>query len=484
MTVDAREATEQFGAAMSAPGKVIDAIPPANADVEMAVLGSMILDYEAIDTAAAILKPEHFFHTRHQHLFRAITDLHEKGVAVDYTTLIDEVRKRHLLEDVGGAGYIMSLEQHVFSSHNVAHHANIVLQKHQLRELIRITQQIQEQAFDERDEVDQILNHAQKLILDLSEARATREFQSMGELTLSTVEEIDQLCSADHVHKGVASGYVDLDAMTGGFQKNDLIILAARPSVGKTAFAMNLALNIGAGVRHRQIGSVKPLPVGVFSLEMSANQINQRMLSSLAEVSMLLMREGRVSARHREKLHAIAKQLYEVPIYIDDTPGLSVLELRAKARRLHAMQPDLSLIIIDYLQLMRGSGRAENRQQEVAEITRSLKALARELKVPILALSQLSRLVEQRKGKSSKPMLSDLRESGAIEQDADVVMFLHRDMKSNAADDGSAPQPTQETELIIGKQRNGPVGTIEIVFFKDTATFHNIARVVDSPGRH
>jgi replicative DNA helicase len=470
---------------MSAPGKIIDATPPANADAEMAVLGSMILNFEAIDIAASILKPEFFFHERHQHLFSAIVELRERQVPVDYTTLIEETRRRRQLELVGGPGYITSLEAHVYTTDNVAHHASIVLHKYQLRQLISITEQIQEQALDERDEVKQILNHAQKLILDLSEGQAAKEFQSMGDLTLATVEEIDKLCSAEHAHKGLATGFAELDNMTGGFQKNDLIILAARPSVGKTALALNLALNIGAGVRHRQIGVVKPQPVGIFSLEMSANQVNQRMLSSLAEVSMLLMREGKVSARGREKLHKVAKQLYEVPIYVDDSPGISVIEVRAKARRLQAMQPDLGLIIIDYLQLMRGAARSENRQQEVAEITRSLKALARELKIPILALSQLSRLVEQRKGKSSKPMLSDLRESGAIEQDADVVMFLHRDMKANAAEDGNDRAPTQETELIIGKQRNGPVGTIDIVFFKDTATFHNLARVVDAGGpRH
>lgn len=466
---------------MSAPGKIIDAVPPANADAEMAVLGSMVLDFDAIDIAASILKPECFFHNRHRELFKAILDLHGRGVAVDFTTLTDEMRRRRLLEDVGGPGYITSLEQHVFLTKNVGHHAQIVLQKHQLRQLIQISQQMQEQAQGERGEVDQILGEAQKLLFDLTASNA-REFQQIGQLTLSSVEEIEKLCAAGGAKRGVATGYSDLDAMTGGFQKSDLIILAARPSVGKTAFAMNLALNIGAGVRHRTIGAVKPSPVGVFSLEMSAAQINQRMLASLSEVSMLLMREGKVSARGREKLHGISKQLYDVPIYIDDTPGISVLELRAKARRLAAMEPNLSLLIIDYLQLMRGTGRPENRQQEVAEITRSLKALARELQVPILALSQLSRMIEQRKGKSSKPMLSDLRESGAIEQDADVVMFLHRDTKVAAEEQGQERMPTQETELIIGKQRNGPIGTVNLVYFKDSTTFHSVAKVLDSRG--
>jgi replicative DNA helicase len=306
----------------------------------------------------------------------------------------------------------------------------------------------------------------------------------VGTLTLETVEEIERRCSSTHEVTGVATGYTDLDDWTGGFQKSDLIILAARPSIGKTAFALNIALNVGAGLRNRQVYKDRQRCVGVFSLEMSASQINMRLLSTLSEVPMHLMRSGKLGPRDRTKMAQFARQLHGVPIYIDDTPGISVMELRAKARRLAALRPDLSLIIIDYLQLMRGGGHrgSDNRQQEIAEISRSLKALARELNVPIVALSQLSRLIEQRKGKNARPILSDLRESGAIEQDADMVMFLHREKHFDKKDgeDGEEKKKgdisAEAAELIIGKQRNGPIGTIDLVFFRETATYHNLAR--------
>jgi len=481
-------------------GKVIDATavlaaeasPPASADAEKAVVGSMILDAEQIEVVVGILKPESFFHARHRHLFTAIVELNEKGVAVDFTTLIDEMRRRNLLDECGGPGYIVSLEQHVFATVNAADHAKIVARKHQLRELIRITDVIREEALTERDDVDQILDQAEKMIFDLSEQRSTRDFQDVGTLTIETIDEIDRRAASTHEVTGVSTGYTDLDEWTGGLQPSDLIILAARPSIGKTAFALNMALNIGAGLRNRQVHVDKQRCVGVFSLEMSCPQINMRLLSTISEVPMHLMRTGKMGSREKNRLHQFARQLHGVPIYIDDTPGISVLELRAKARRLAAMRPDLSLIIIDYLQLMRGSGirSSDNRQQEIAEISRSLKALARELNIPIIALSQLSRLIEQRKGKNARPILSDLRESGAIEQDADVVMFLHRekvfDRKGDDDDDerSRADIVADPAELIIGKQRNGPIGTIDLVFFRETATYHNLARHHDgdSPG--
>lgn len=478
----------------NAPGRVIDATsaamqaaPPSSADAEKAVLGSMILDAEQIEIVVGILKPESFFHSRHRHLFTAVVELNEKGVHVDFTTLIDEMRRRHLLEEIGGPGYIVSLEQHVFSTANAADHAKIVQRKHQLRELIRITDVIREEAITEREDVDQILDEAEKMIFDLSEQRTTRDFQDVGTLTIETIDEIDRRASSSHEVTGVATGYDQLDEWTGGLQKSDLIILAARPSIGKTAFALNMALNIGAGLRGRHVHNEKQRCVGVFSLEMSAAQINMRLLSTLSEVSMHHMRTGKMAQRDKNRLHQFARQLHGVPIYIDDTPGISVLELRAKARRLAAMRPDLSLIIIDYLQLMRGSGlrSGENRQQEISEISRSLKALARELNIPIIALSQLSRLIEQRKGKHARPILSDLRESGAIEQDADVVMFLHREKTFDKKDDddeerSKADVTAEPAELIIGKQRNGPIGVIDLVFFRETATYHNLARQFDS----
>lgn len=467
------------------------AVPPASADAEKAVLGSMILDAEQIEIVVGLLKAESFFHSRHRHLFTAILELHNKGVSVDFTTLIDEMRRRNLLEEIGGPGYIVSLEQHVFSTANAADHARIVQRKHQLRELIRITDVIRDEALTEREDVDQILDQAEKMIFDLSEQRTTRDFQDVGTLTIETIDEIERRAASTHEVTGVATGYTDLDEWTGGLQKSDLIILAARPSVGKTAFALNMTVNIGAGLRNRQVHQEHQRCVGIFSLEMSSPQINMRLLSTLSEVPMHLMRTGKLSARDKTRLHQYARLMHGVPIYVDDTPGISVLELRAKARRLAAMRPDLSLIIIDYLQLMRGSGLkgGENRQQEIAEISRSLKALARELNVPIIALSQLSRGIEQRKGKHARPILSDLRESGAIEQDADVVMFLHREKNFDKKGDDEEDERSradiiaEPAELIIGKQRNGPIGIIDLVFFRETATYHNLARQFDDgPG--
>lgn len=469
------------------PGKIIDAVPPSNIDAEKAVLGSMILDAAAIDSVRAIVTKQHFFNSRHQLIFEALCELHEKRTVIDFTTVIDELRRRRVLEEVGGPPYILSLEQHVFSTANASHHAHIIRQKHQLRELIRITDDIKQEAFTERDGASELINRAQQLIFKLSEDGADRDFRDIGSLTLETVDEIDRRCSASHEVHGVATGYAQLDEWTGGFQKSDLLILAARPSMGKTAFGLNIALNVGAGLRNRRLGAAEPQGVGIFSLEMSAAQINQRLLSTIAEVPMHLMRSGKMNASDRQKLHHCAKQLFSMPIFIDDTPGIGIMEMRAKARRLAVTCPNLSLLIIDYLQLMRGSDRPENRQQEIAEITRSLKGLARELQVPILALSQLSRLIEQRKGKNAKPMLSDLRESGAIEQDADVVMFIHRERSYDRRDaeneeKSKARITTEKAELIIGKQRNGPVGTIDLVFFNETATFHNLARPVDEDG--
>ncbi|MEI7635500.1 MAG: replicative DNA helicase [bacterium] len=479
---------------MSAAGKIVDAALPQSLDAEKAVLGAMILDPHAIDIVSGILTADQFYHTGHQELFKAIRDLHERGVAVDFTTLIDETRRRKQLEKVGGPGFITALEQYVFDVEKVDHHAGIVRQKYQLRQLISVTQLIQQDAYLERDDAQHILDSAEQKIFDLSEQHATRDFLQIGHLTTDALEEIERRSAmsregleADYA-SGILTGYTDLDEWTGGFQRSDLIILAARPSIGKTALGLNIALNVGAGVRSNRVNAVKARPVGIFSLEMSAIQINQRLLSSLSRISMHFMRTGSLTAPHKAVLHAHAKGLHDAPIFVDDSPGISVLELRAKARRLKARCPDLSLIVVDYLQLMHSGGRHDNRQQEIAEITRSLKALARELNLPVIALSQLSRLIEQRKGRNAKPVLSDLRESGAIEQDADVVLFIHREKKYERLDEGEsererATHAAEVAELIIGKQRNGPTGSIHLVFFRETATFANAAhRLGDEEG--
>lgn len=464
---------------------------PFSADAEKAVIGAMILDAEQIEIVLGVIKPNCFYHRRHELLFHAIIDLHEKGQAIDFTTLTTEMKRRGQLEEVGGPGYIVGLEQYVFSTANAADHARIVFQKHQLRELIQIADVIKDQAVTESHEVEQLLDHAEKMIFDLSEQRTTRDFQDVGTLTLETLDEIERRGQSSSEVTGVATGYADLDEWTGGLQKSDLIILAARPSVGKTAFALNMVCNIGAGLRNRKIATEGRRACGFFSLEMSASQVNMRLLSTISTVPMHKMRSGRLSGGDQRRIHEYAEALHDAPIYIDDTPGLSVLELRAKARRLASRVPDLSLLVVDYLQLMRGSGlrSGENRQQEVSEISRSLKALARELNVPIVALSQLSRGIEQRKGKHARPMLSDLRESGAIEQDADVVMFLHREKHFDKKDGEDEEQRTADitaepAELIIGKQRNGPIGAIDLVFFRQTATYHNLHHQFsdDGPG--
>jgi replicative DNA helicase len=461
---------------MSNPGKIIDATLPSSLDAEKAVLGAMILSPQAVDVAAQILKPLCFYHKGHKELFEAICAIHESGTVIDYTTLIDEIARRRQMEEVGGPAYIASLEQSVFSVDHVDHHANIVLEKHTLRELVRVTQSIRDEAINEREGVGEILDRAEKLIFDLSEHRTARDFVPIGSVTQDTMEEIERRSSSSHEVSGVATGYPELDEWTGGFQPSDLLILAARPSMGKTAFALNIALHVGAGLKGRHLNPKSQRAVGIFSLEMSASQINQRMLSTLSHVPMQLMRSGKLTHEQKLQLFQWVRQLHDVPIFIDDTPNISVLELRAKARRLASQADGLSLLMVDYLQLMRGSGgRSENRQQEISEITRSLKALARELNVPILALSQLSRLIEQRKGKQARPMLSDLRESGAIEQDADVVMFIHREKTYEKLEDDELP-PTDEALLIIGKQRNGPIGDIDLMFVRKNASFYPKAR--------
>ncbi|MCX7717342.1 MAG: replicative DNA helicase [Candidatus Sumerlaeaceae bacterium] len=475
---------------MSEPGKVIDTALPSSPDAEKAVLGAMILDPEAIVAVSGKLLAEHFYKPRHQQIYAAIQSLYESQVSVDFTTLVDELKRRNQLEAVGGPAYLASLVEVVFTPQNVEEHARIIRSKHRLREIVRVTQEIHEQALREDDEPDVILAQAEQQIFTLSQGRESADFVAIDELTMDTMTEIERRRQGGEALHGVQTGFPKLDELTGGFQRSDLLILAARPSVGKTALALNIALNVGAGLRNFVVHPESARPVAIFSLEMSASQIDMRMLSTVSKVPMYKMRTGHLNEQDRKRLHAVARQLHGIPIYIDDTPGLSILELRAKARRLKARVPGLALVMVDYLQLMRGAGRVENRQQEIAEITRSLKALARELDLPVLALSQLNRQIDQRKGKNSRPVLSDLRESGAIEQDADVVMFIHRDRKyehfdSRGEDEPPAGRPPAEpAELIIAKQRNGPTDIVDLVFFRERATFHSMQRgpVDDHPG--
>jgi len=448
-----------------------------NQDAEQSLLGALLLDNAGIDIAAQRLKPEHFSVRGNATIYEVICNLYQEGAVADPPSVIAELRQRKLLDMVGGVEYINSLWMQVVSPGNIDHYIQSIYEGYEKRELLRIADSVKQRIHEGAADVDEIVELVEKEIFDLTQERKTGDFNHLGAVLPEILSEIYTRAREGRGPRGVRTGFPELDRMTGGLQKSDLIILAARPSVGKTALAMNIALNVALG----RINGITPhleegLPVGIFSLEMSTEQIGQRLLASLARVSMSVLRGGmKIDAGKEESLNKAAELLKKAPVHIDDTPNPTVLELRSKARRLKSREPNLALIVVDYLQLMHLGGRVENRQQEVAEITRSLKALARELDIPILALSQLSRQVEQRKGKNSKPVLSDLRESGAIEQDADIVMFIHREKSPAETDkerrEGPSVREPAMTELIIGKHRNGPVGTVPLIFFSDFASF-------------
>lgn len=451
-------------------------LPPHSIEAEQSTLGSMILDNATIVEAIELLKKEDFYSTAHQIIFETIISLFDRNIAVDLTTLIEELKKQNELDAVGGPSYVASLEQYVITTENVSHHIKIVKDKSKLRSLIDSANQIMEMAYEEQDDVNVVLDNAEKIIFEISQDRTKKDFQEVSEITVEVLQEIEQRYKTKKDVTGLPTGFTKLDLLTSGFQKSELIILAARPSMGKTA----LALNIASYVTVEQ-----NLPVGFFSLEMSSNQIDTRLLCSLSMIASDRIRSGYISGDELHHINRWGKQLSDAPLFIDDSPALSILELRSKARRLKAQKSDLALIVIDYIQLVKGTGKKEqNRQQEVAEISRSLKALAKELNIPIVALSQLSRLIEQRKGRDKRPILSDLRESGAIEQDADIVLFIHRESLSQPqkGEEGTPPQYQfkksrgEECELIIAKQRNGPLDTVRIVFFPDCTAFREPAK--------
>lgn len=448
---------------------------PSVLEAEQALLGAMLLDPEAIDSAQQQVRPDWFYSQSHATIYSVICELHNRQLPVDVTSVVSELKRRKLLEKIGGPGYIASLPSQVFSVASVEHYVRLMRDAYERRELLRICDSIKLAVLEDGRDVSKIIEETEKAVFDLSLERKSTDFVPMAKVVPELLQELELRRREEHRGRGVETGFPDLDDLTGGLQPSDLIILAARPSVGKTALAMNIALNVGTGrLSGFRVDAQLRRPVGIFSLEMSAQQIAQRLLASLARVSISRIREGNISAKHEKELERAAAILAESPIHIDDTPNITVLELRSKARRLKSRVPDLALIVVDYLQLMHSGGRAENRQQEVAEITRSLKALARELNLPVLALSQLSRQVEQRKGKKAKPQLSDLRESGAIEQDADIVMFIHRDTtpERNADAGGADTTRAKPSELIIGKHRNGPTDVIPLIFFDDIATFY------------
>jgi len=457
---------------MALPEKIdTTRVQPHSLEAEASVLGAILLDNTALSLVLDKLQKEHFYSASNQILYEIIVSLNEKNIAVDLTTLVEKLKKEKLLEKVGGLGYVASLEDRVISPTHIEQYARIVRDKARIRQLISSAYEILENAYNEEMDASVLIDHSEKLIFDISQQRISSDFQTISDLTIKSLEDIQRRYHDKHEVTGIATEYYKLDELTSGLQRTELIILAARPSKGKTAFGLNVALNVAD--RNKK-------PVGIFSLEMASEQINQRLLSTLARVSSQRIRTGYLTADELKRLSEYGHRLSEAPIYIDDTPGISVLELRAKARRLKSRVPELSLLIVDYLQLMHSGGRVENRQQEVAEISRSLKALARELEVPLIAISQLSRLIEHRSGKDKKPMLSDLRESGAIEQDADVVLFIHPEPPPEEEEEETEEESTslhaKKTEIIISKQRNGPLGTVDLLFFPEFMLFSNPPR--------
>ncbi len=442
---------------------MIDRVPPQNIEAEQAVLGAMLIEREAISKVAEFLRAEDFYREAHRLIFNAMMELFNKNEAVDMITVIEYLRKNDKLEEAGGIAYVTSLANSVPTAANVLYHARIVEEKSLLRHLINTATHIATMGYEGSEEVSHIMDSAEKMILEVSARKAGGDFTPIKSIIFDAFNKIEQLYASKGNITGTPTGFKDLDKLTSGLQPSDLILIAARPSMGKTAFVLNITQNIG--IREKKA-------VAFFSLEMSKEQLVQRMLCAEAAIDAQRLRIGELEPNDWTKLVAGADKLAAAPIFIDDTPGITVMEMRSKARRLK-VEHDLKVIIIDYLQLMQGSGSSrggENRQQEISEISRSLKALARELNVPVIALSQLSRSVESRQVK--KPMLSDLRESGSLEQDADIVAFLYRDDYYNPDSDKK-----NITEVIVAKHRNGPVDTVQLFFHKQFTKFSDLSKL-------
>ena len=435
-------------------------VPPQNIEAEEAVIGSMLIDQSAVIAALEMLTPDDFYKENHRIIFKAMAEIADRMEPVDLVTLTDTLRAQGVLDQIGGAAELARLANFVPTAANVEYYAKIVAEKALLRRLIGAATQIAATAYDSQYEVDEILDMAEETIFRIAQRRTQQGYVQLKDVLVETMEKLEYLASNRGDVIGLPSGLSDLDSLTLGFQPSDLIILAARPSVGKTSLGLNIARNAAI-----KTGST----VVIFSLEMSREQVAQRLLCSEAAINSQKLRSGFISGDDEWRRLSIALgRLGEAKIFIDDTPGISVMELRAKARRIKA-EHGLGLIVIDYLQLMRGR-KAENRQQEISEISRSLKGVASELDVPVIAMSQLSRAVEQRQDR--RPMLSDLRESGAIEQDADVVMFLYTDPEL---------EQNNAIELIIAKQRNGPTGSIKLFFSREICRFGDLD-VIHTPG--
>lgn len=445
-------------------------LPPQSIEAEMSVLGGILLENEAINQVLELLTTDDFYREPHRKIFKAMLELSEHREPCDLITLTMMLKKLGDLEEAGGGAYLATLVDYVPTAANIAYYSKIVKEKAIARKLINASTDIITQGYDEQTDLTELLDKAQRVILEISENQLKRSFYELKSLLKHTFKSLEELSERqDHI-TGVASGFVDLDRMTAGFQRGDLVIIAGRPSMGKTAYALNVA-------QHAAIHAESPVPVAIFSLEMSKEQLAMRLLCSEARIDASRMRTGNLVEGDWEKLTRGASSLSKGKIFIDDTPAISATEMRAKARRLKA-EHNIGMVVVDYLQLMRGRDRSESRQQEISEISRALKALAKELNIPVIALSQLNRSLESRTDK--RPMMSDLRESGAIEQDADVIAFVYREAvycdDCRKRDNSCTAGHERDAEIIIGKQRNGPIGTVPLIFCGEYTKFENRAR--------
>ena len=431
---------------------------PYAEEAEAGIIAAMFKDREVLQDVVQLVGDSDFYKPENAIIFKAILELDESGQSVDLVTMTNKLRKENLLEKAGGVFYLGQIAAAPSSTYNVKQYAKIVQEKSTMRQLIKISDRIRNRCYEDAEPVETILDDAERLVLDISKQRQRNDVTRVDEIVSTNLEQIEEASKQVDEITGIPSGFIDLDHMTNGWQRSDLIILAARPAMGKTALCLNMAANTAVDYHY---------PVAVFSLEMSKEQLVMRMLAAAARIDQKRLRTGQLNADEWGAFLQKIGPLSSAPIYIDDTPAITIRELRAKARRLQSREGDLGLILVDYLQLMGGSGHSENRQQEVSEISRSLKALARELNVPIIALSQLSRTVEQTKDK--RPQLSHLRESGSLEQDADIVLFIHREEYYNEDTDRRGI-----ADLIIAKHRNGPTGTVELAFQNELTRFDNL----------
>lgn len=443
-----------------------DRIQPQDLEAERSILGAMMISKDAIALAAGRVKPDHFYRQAHSDIFKAILTLYQRNEPVDLITVSGALKKQDVLEKIGGHSFLADIINSVPTASNVDSYSRIVIEKYMLRRLIDISSDVIKESFDDTSEGDAVLEDAQKRLMDLSSEQGGDEFVKLDTVLKGVFDDIQSVYDTEDKILGVTSGFKDLDAVTSGFQKADLCILAARPSMGKTALALNFAVN----------AALKNIPVAIFSLEMPADQLAVRLLSSESKLDMKRLRTASLHEHEYKNLINALGTLSEAPIYIDDSPGISPLELRAKTRRIQA-EADIKLIIIDYLQLMKGGKRrAESRYHEVSEIVREVKAFAKESGIPIIALSQLSRSVEQRQDKT--PMLSDLRETGEIEQTADLVMFIHReDYYEQKTSDSMKDLSLSPTNVVIAKHRNGPTGAVQLMFKKNISKFQDAEQV-------